>query len=761
MTIIGIRRLILLACAAIAPAGGASAQPRQATIAAPGAPALSIDRIFGNDAIPEDRVDGGEWTPDGKAFLAIERSKAVAGGTDIVRYDVATNTRTTVVPASALIEKRTGKPIAVERFAFSADGRRLLVLANGQPFRRTRAMGDYWVLERDTGALHQLGGDAPSASLMYADFSPDGRSIAYVRGNDLYVEPAAGGPPRRLTADGSDVIVNGLGDWVYEEEFGLRKAWKWSPDSRRIAVWRFDTSGVGTFTMISNTAGQYSRPIPLQYPKVGTTNSAVRVGSIDVGTGATTWFRLDGDPRQNYVPQMSWAGDGDAVILQYANRRQNSYQVMSGDPADGSTRLLFTERDAAWVEANPDPVWLRAGRGFTWLSERDGWRHLYVASRDGRRLELRTPGAFDVIDLLRVDEKIGWAWFTAAPDDPTRRYLYRASLTGKPRVERVTPAGQPGTHEYDIAPGGHYARHSVSRFDDPPVSEILDLDTGRTVRVLAGNPAMRAAVAQGGLPPAEFTRLDIGGGVTLDAWVMKPRGFDPAKRYPVLFQVYGEPWGQTVADRWGGRTGLWHRMLAERGYVVASIDPRGTASPRGRGWRKSIHGQIGILASADLAAGVRKLLADRSYLDPARVGIWGWSGGGAMTLNAMFRYPDLYKTGIAVAAVTDQMLYDTVYQERYMGLPTDNAAGYRNGSPINFAGNLKGNLLLVHGTGDDNVHYQNLEQLVDRLVAANKPFQMMAYPDRSHGIYEKAGTSVHLYTLMTRYLEEKLPPGGR
>lgn len=727
-----------------------------------GAAPLTLDRIFGKSAIRADSVEGGEWTADGSGYTAIEPSLDVKEGTDLVRYDVARNARTVQVAARDLIVKATGKPLRIESYAWSKDGRQLLIFTNGTRFRRTRALGDYWLFDPATKALRQIGGDAPASSLMYAEFSPDGSSIAYVRDNNLYVEPTAGDAgPRRLTSDGSDLIVNGLGDWVYEEEFYLRKAWSWSPDSRRIAFWRFDTSGVGTFYMITNTVGQYSKPIPLQYPKVGTTNSAVRVGTVDVASGATQWIGLEGDPRQNYVPQMSWAGTSGQVFLQYANRLQNTFQVLRADPATGRTTPLFVERDAAWVEANADPVWLEGGRRFTWMSERDGWRHLYLVSADGKRMDLRTPGNFDVVTLLQVDEKGGWVWFIASPDDPTQRYLYRAALTGKPRVERVTPAGQAGTHDYDIAPGAHWARHTVSGIARAPVTDMIDLTRHTPVRVLARNDALQQVIAGEGLPPVEFARLDLGKGVTVDSWLMKPAHFDPAKRYPILFHVYGEPWGQTVADAWDGRTALWHRMLAERGYIVASIDPRGTNTPRGHDWRRSIYRRLGVVGPDDYAAGVRKLLAAHPWIDADRVGIWGWSGGGSSTLHAMFRYPDLFKTGIAVAAVSDQTLYDTIYQERYMGLPSDNAAGFKAGSPITYAEGLKGNLLMIHGTGDDNVHYQNLEQLEDKLIAANKPFTMMAYPDRTHGIYEKPGTSLHLFSLMTRYLETNLPAGGR
>ncbi len=726
---------------------------------APSATPLTVSSIFGREAVREQWVRESRWGEDGESYLALE--DAASGGQDIVRYTIRDGRRSVLVPASALVPKGMTKPLAIDGYSWSPDHRLLLIQTNSQHFRRTRALADYWLYEPATGALRRVGGDAAASSTLYASFSPDSRRIAYVYRNNLYVEPAAGGAPTQLTRDGDDYIANGLADWVYEEEFSLHRAFAWSPDSRRIAFWRFDTRGVGTFYMMKNTGGAYSQPIPLQYPKAGTTNSAVTVGTVDIADGRTRWFKLEGDPRQNYVPQLGWAGGSDAVFLQQSNRLQNRYTVLLGDPATGAVKPLLVEHDAAWVEANAAPEWLSGGKRFTWLSERDGWRHLYTIDRATGRATLRTPGAFDVVELLRIDEKAGYAWFIASPENPTQRYLYRTTLSGAPRVERLTPGGQPGTHSYDIAPGARWALHTVSRFDMPPVTDMIDMARQKPLRTLVTNAPLAKRLADTGLPATEFFRVDIGGGTALDGWLIKPANFDPAKRYPILFYVYGEPWGQTVADRWSGSQGLWHRMLAQSGYLVASIDPRGTATPRGRDWRKSVYRQVGILASADYAAAVRAMLASRPYIDPARVGIWGWSGGGAMTQNALFRYPELYKTGIAVAGPTDMRLYDSVYQERYMGLPDDNKDGYRNGSPITFADRLQGNLLLIHGTGDDNVHYQNQEQLADRLIRANKQFTMMAYPDRTHGIYEGENTTIHLYTLMTRYLETNLPPGGR
>jgi dipeptidyl-peptidase-4 len=439
---------------------------------------------------------------------------------------------------------------------------------------------------------------------------------------------------------------------------------------------------------------------------------------------------------------------------------------MLGDVRTGKVRTVLTEHDNAWVDVVNDLRWVDGGRRFTWVSESDGWRHLYVVSRDGGTRRLVTPGAFDITnpasafgspEVIGTDEAGDWVYFTASPDNATQLYLYRARLDGRGRPERVTPADQPGTHNYRIAPGGQWAFHTYSSFGTPPVTELVRLPRHDAVRTLVDNAPVRARVAALARGPAEFFRVDVGGGVALDAWMMKPPAFDSTRRYPVLFYVYGEPPAQTVRDAWDWAY-LWHLMLTQQGYIVASVDNRGTPAPRGRAWRKSIYGAVGVLASQDQTAAARAI-GRRPYVDSTRVGVWGWSGGGSMTLNLLFRSPDLYRMGMSVAPVSDQRYYDTIYQERLMGLPQENAEGYRRGSPITFAQNLRGDLLLVHGSGDDNVHYQNSEALINALVAANKPFTMMTYPNRTHCICEGSNTSRHLFELLTRYLNQHLPVG--
>ena len=455
---------------------------------------------------------------------------------------------------------------------------------------------------------------------------------------------------------------------------------------------------------------------------------------------------------------MDWAAGSEEVILQRLNRLQNTNQVMLGDARTGNVRTVFTDRDSAWVKIVNDLKWMKDGNYFTWVSERDGWSHIYLISRDGGEVTLVTPGEYDVISVEKIDEESGWVYFIASPDNPVKRYLYRSRLNGKGAPQRLSPTAQSGTHSYQISDDTKWAFHTYSTFDNPPVIELIELPGHNPVRTLIDNESLRAKVNALKRLPTEFFRVDIGEGVELDGYLIKPPDFNPAMKYPVLFYVYGEPAGQTARDSWGGNGYLWHLMLAQQGYLIVNVDNRGTPSPRGRAWRKCIYRQIGILASADQAAAA-SAIGTWDFVDAERFGIWGWSGGGSMSLNAIFRYPDIYRTAMAIAFISNQRYYDTIYQERYMGLPDDNEEGFKNGSPITFAHQLKGNLLIIHGTGDDNCHYQNCEALINELIKHNKPFSMMSYPNRSHGIREGDNTSRHLRELLTRYLLENLPAG--
>ena len=749
------RRVPLLLAAALAAAQALSGQ-------IPAAATEMLRRIYGSRDFAPDRFGPARWIERGAAYTTVEPSEAVRGGgaSDIVRYETATGARSVLVSARRLIPAGDSVPLDIDDYGWSADGAQLLLFTNSQRVWRQNTRGDYWVLNRTTWALRQLGGrDAPASSLMYAKFSPQGDRVAYVRQGDLYVERVSDGTITRLTVGADSLHVNGMSDWVYEEEFDLRDGFRWSPDGTKLAYWHFDMTGVRTFTLINNTDSLYPFTTPIQYPKAGTPNSAVTAGVVGADGGPTTWLRLDDDARDNYLPRMEWAGPKE-LVLQRMNRLQNTDRVLLADAATGAVRTVLTERDSAWLDVVDDLQWLGGGTRFLWVSERDGWRHVYLVSRDGKTVQPVTPGPFDVIAVAAVDEAGGWLYYIASPDNATQRYLFRTRLDGTGRPERVSPARQSGTHGYDVSPDVRWALHNYSTFDTPPVVELVRLPGHQVVRPLATNAPLRDAVAPLITRRTEFFQVTLQDGATLDGWMIRPRTFDSTRTYPLLMYVYGEPAGQTVLDSWGGRQ-LWHRMLADQGYVVASVDNRGTPAPKGRAWRKVVYGRIGALSSREQADAVRALVRSRPYLDSTRVAIWGWSGGGSSTLQALFRYPRVYQVGMSVAPVPDERLYDTIYQERYMGLPQENAANYDSNSAINQAEGLRGRLLVVHGSGDDNVHFQGTQRLLNRLIALGKPVDFMEYPNRSHCICEGRGTTLHVYTLLTRYLLEHLPPGPR
>jgi dipeptidyl-peptidase-4 len=474
--------------------------------------------------------------------------------------------------------------------------------------------------------------------------------------------------------------------------------------------------------------------------------------------GDIRWMKTPGDPRNTYLVSVDWTGDSREIFMQHFNRLQNTLTVLAGDAASGNVRSVLTEKDDAWVDLDlPTLTWLDGGKRFLWVSERTGWRHAYSVSSDGKDVRPITKGEFDMISVQAVDQPGGWLYYYASPTNATQRYLYRSKLDGSGPSERVTPASDNGGNSYNISPNRRWAVQTSSSFGKPSKISLLDLSNGTVARTIVDNAALQTKLDKLQKGPHEFFRVDVGDGVALDAWMMKPPNFDPSKKYPVLFYAYTEPAGQTVTDTWQGANYLWFLMLTQEGYIVASVDNRGTPAPRGRQFRKSIYRKLGVQNSADQANAAKAIIAKNTFIDPARVGIWGWSGGGVATLNAMFRYPEVYKMGMSVAPVADNRYYDTIYTERYLGLPKDNPEDYKNAAPITFAKNLKGDLLIVHGTGDDNVHYQGTEILFDALIAANKPFTMMAYPNRTHGISEGEGTTVHLFSLLTRYLKEHLP----
>lgn len=713
--------------------------------------------------IASSQVGDIRWSIDGNSYYRVEKN-------ELVQYTLPDNKPAVVLSKLQLTPEGNKNPLQFSFYSFSEDQQRVLLFTNTKRVWRLNSKGDYWMFDRKTGSLSQLGKTLPASSLMFAKFSPDGNSVAYVSGNNLYVEEPGTSKIKPLTYDGSVTLINGTFDWVYEEEFACRDGFRWSPDSKKIAYWQIDASSIRKYFLINNTDSIYSRVIPIEYPKVGEKPSLCRVGVVNIEDTKTTWMNIPGDPSQNYIVRVEFVPSTDNLLIQQLNRKQNLSRLYIAESATGNSRVIGEETDKAWVDiyqpGNPYTIdftnkfiWLNDSKSILWDSEKDGWRHLYQVSLEGKPEKLVTKGNYDFTDIIYVDQKKGFVYFMASPYNATQNYLYRTRLNGSGTAELVSPRSLTGTHSYSFSPNGKYAAHSFSNSFTRPAREFITVANQKPINEKEGIVTRLDSLKV--KPVTEFFKIKTIDSVEMDGWMVKPVNFDPSKKYPVVFYVYTEPAEATVVDAYGrGRNFLYLGDMAKDGYIYISLDNRGTPAPKGAEWRKSIYKKIGQINIHDQAMAAKEILK-WDFIDPERVAVWGWSGGGSATLNLMFQYPDIYKTGIAIAAVANELTYDNIYQERYMGLPQENREDFIKGSPITYAMNLKGNLLYIHGTGDDNVHYQNAEMLLNELIKYNKQFQFMAYPNRTHGISEGEGTFIHLATLYTSYLKKNCPPGGK
>jgi len=685
----------------------------------------------------------GKWLADSSGYLMLEPSKPGAEP-EVVKYDAKNGKRSILIGLDQLTVPGTPDRLLVQRFFQTPVANKF--------YLQTR--NGHWLFDSKSGELKKLPDEVPQPSAANA-FSPQADRILFRRGRNLAVLDIASGNITPLTTDDDrSQLDNG-------------SEMNWSPDGRRIAYLQSDSSKVRIRPVVHPTDPSYPEVTLERFARVGTPIPALRVGVVDREGGATRWVKLPGEPGKCYINDVSWAGNSKEVLIEMLSRFRDNRKFLLANVETGEITTAYEETDPAWVDAsyaaNAGLEWIRDGKEFVLLSERDGWRQAYVISRDGKQRRLLTKDKSDIIARGPVDEQGGWFYYLASPKNATQRYLYRIRLDGKGDPERVTPMDQPGTHSYEFSPDRKWAFHTYSTFDKPPVVDLVRLSDHRSERVLEANEGLRKRAIPLIPKPTEFLKLDIGNGVVMDAWMIKPRDFDEKKKYPLFVFVYGEPHGQTVLDDWAGGQNhtMFHRMIADLGYLVVSIDGRGTPAPKGAAWRRAVYGSLGPLSTEEQAAGVKELGRMRSYVDLSRVGIWGWSGGGSNTLNAMFRKPDVYHVGIAVAPKPRPELYNAWFQEIFMRTPKVNPEGYKKAAAINFAEGLRGDLLIVHGTGETNTHLQITESLVDRLIELGKRFDYMAYPNRDHGLREGQGTAVHLRMLMTRYLIEHLPPGPR
>lgn len=493
---------------------------------------LTLDRIFSNREFDFKRLGGFRWQKNGDSFAKLEPSATIKGAMDLVGYEIETNRRNVLLSAEKLIPKGGTAPLSIQGYEWSDDDRRMLIYTNSQRVWRVNTRGDYWVLGIPSGKLTKLGGNAKPSTLMFAKFSPDGKRVGYVRENDLYVENLADGKITRLTFDGSRTLINGTSDWVNEEEFELRDCWRWSPNGKAIAFMQFDASGVEDFILVNNTSGLYPRLTRIPYPKTGTQNSAVRVGVVNADGGKARWMKTPGDPRQHYIVAVDWTIDSKEIVVQHLNRLQNNLQLLSADPKSGSVRTILNEKDDAWIDVTtPEIRWLESGRSFLWISERDGWKHVYTVSRDGTETKLITPGAFDVVEVQAVDEANGRLYYIASPDNAAQRYLFRTKLDGSGTPERITPTSNSGWNTYNISPNNRWALQVSSAFGKPPKYHLIVLANKTIARTMLDNSELQAKLDNLKKGLQEFFRISIGDGVELDGWMMKPPNFDPTKKY--------------------------------------------------------------------------------------------------------------------------------------------------------------------------------------------------------------------------------------
>ena len=711
---------------------------------------LTLEDIWAKPTFRAASVPGFNWMNDGRYYSALENGS-------LLQHEVTTGKALqTLVAASALQVAGTDKPVSVDGYSFNANEQKILFTTATEPIYRRSARATYYVLDRASKKLTPLSaGDKQG----YATFSPDGRRVAFTRDNNVFVTDLATMKETAVTTSGvKNNLINGSADWVYEEEFGFAQGFFWSPDSKQIAFYTFDESQVPEYDM-QEWGSLYPKEYRFKYPKAGEKNSLVSVSTYDVASARTTKMDVGPEPDQ-YIPRVQWTQVPNTLSIQRLNRLQNKLEILHADAATGKTQVVLTDTNPAYVEINDDLNYLPGGKQFLFTSEKDGYQHLYLHDMSGREVRQLTKGDWEISAINGFDPKTGFVYYTSTEGSALQRHLYRINLqgTGKRRISEASN----GTDVVNMSPDTKYFLNNHSSAGVPAVVSLRDGATGKLVKTLEDNAKLRQTLTQYNLGKLEFLTFKTSEGVELNAWMMKPTNFDPAKKYPVLMHVYGGPsFGsgstQTVLDNAGGGTAftnyLWHQMLAEQGYIVVSVENRGT-SGRGAAFRKATYANLGKLETIDQGEGA-KYLATLPFVDKARIGIWGWSYGGYMTSLAMTKNPDLFKMGIAVAPVTNWRYYDTVYTERYLKTPQENPGGYDDNSPVQFAQNLKGKFLLVHGTGDDNVHFQNSIAFVDALIKANKDYQTLYYPNRNHGI-AGGNTRLHLYRQMTNFVLQNL-----
>lgn len=704
---------------------------------------LQFKHLFDQTFSPEG-IRNVNWMKDGQYYTTLNR---VNGDIEIRKYNIVTGDYKVLLSTSELKVPDREKPIIIQDYQFSADETKLLVETDRELIWRRSTRANYFIYNFKTGKTQKL--TQSDQKQQYAQLSPSGNKAAFVQNNDLYWVNLKTGEETAITTDGEhNKIINGATDWVYEEEFGFAKAWYWSPDGEKIAFYRFNESDVREFFM-TDWGSLYPGQTRFKYPKSGQENSVVKIGVYDISSGNMVWMDIGAESNQ-YIPRINWTQNPDVLAIRRMNRLQNKQDLMLADVTTGETKVIKTETSEAWIDVNDDLTFLENGNRFVYTSQESGYNHIYLYNMQGEQIRQVTQGDWEVTNYLGFNENTNRFYYVSTEESPLQRHLYsiKSDGTGKKKL-----TDGEGWHEINMSRDFKYYIDTYSAPSRPPVYTLHKTD-GTQIRVLEDNAALARRLEKYKMPTKEFLKIPLPQ-ATLNAYMLKPHNFDPSKKYPVLFYVYGGPGSQTVTKQFGtGHRPMWHRYLASEGYIIVSVDNRGTGG-RGRAFEQQVYKKLGQYEVEDQIDAAQYLARKYDFIDQDRIGIWGWSYGGYMSTLVLARGNETFSTGIAVAPVTNWRFYDTIYTERFMQTPRMNPDGYRKGSPLTYADQIKGNYLLVHGTGDDNVHFQNSIAMVNKLVAAGVQFDAMYYPDRNHGIYG-GNTREHLFRMLNNYILENL-----
>lgn len=701
---------------------------------------ITLEDIYKSYTFRSNSVPGFVFMNDGRHYSVIRDAK-------IQKMDVTTGSLSETLFDGVKFAGKSGFSGDFDNYTFSEDETKILLESEEEPLFRHSTASKVHVFDIRSGNLTEVYGGKKVSN---AQMSPDGEKVAFVYKNNLYISNLKSGNVTQVTTDGKEnQVINGMCDWVYEEEFSFTRAFYWAPDSKKLAYIRFDESKVREFTMQMFRKEDYPENITFKYPRVGEKNSEVSAWVYDFSRGKSVKADI-GDMTEMYIPRMKWTTDANKLCIFRMNRYQNELKLYLADMKSGKSSVMYEEKNKYYIDITDDLTFLKDGKSFVWSSEKDGYNHLYLISMDGKKEARITDGKWDVATFYGVDQKNNKVFYQAGEKSPVQKHVYSIDLNGQNKTD-LTPTLS-GTNNALFSKTFEYFSNTYSTINTAPVYSVMDRH-GNKVRVIEDNVNYAKLQETYGAAPVEFFSFTTSENVKLNGWMLKPADFSSAKKYPVFMTQYSGPGSQSVTDSWKGSSYWWYQMLAKAGYIVVCVDGRGTGG-RGEEFKKMTYLKLGHYEALDQIEAAR-YLASQPYVDKARIGIFGWSYGGFMAALCIFKGNDVFKSAIAVAPVTNWKWYDTVYTERYMRTTADNEKGYAENSPVYFADKLKGNLLLIHGMADDNVHFQHTAELVNALIKANKQFDTYFYPNRNHGIYGDNAT-LHLYTKMTNFLYEKL-----